>query len=74
MTRSGKRDGRCVYLKIFLTAISFVTSVMAVDIVVAEEVLIDTDAVVARQLTVGTLCKNQPTALESQSRTREDPL
>lgn len=32
--------------KDILTAISFVTSVMAVDIVVAEEVLIDTDAVV----------------------------
>lgn len=33
--------------KDILTAISFVTSVMAVDIVVAEEVLIDTDAIVA---------------------------
>lgn len=32
--------------KDILTAISLVTSVMAVDIVVAEEVLIDTDAVV----------------------------
>lgn len=32
--------------KDILTAISFVTSVMAVDTVVAEEVLIDTDAVV----------------------------
>lgn len=36
-----------IYLsKDILTAISFVTSIMAVDIVVAEEVLIDTNAVV----------------------------
>jgi len=33
--------------KDILTAISFITSIMAVDIVVAEEVLIDTDAIVA---------------------------
>lgn len=32
--------------KDILTAISFVTSIMAVDIAVAEEVLIDTNAVV----------------------------
>lgn len=32
--------------KDILTAISFVTSIMAVDIVIAEEVLIDTNAVV----------------------------
>lgn len=33
--------------KDILTAISFVTSVVAVDIAVAEEVLIDTDTIVA---------------------------
>lgn len=33
--------------KDILTAISFVTRIVAVDIVVAEEVLIDTDAIVA---------------------------
>lgn len=33
--------------KDILTAISFVTSVVAVDIAVAEEILIDTDAIVA---------------------------
>lgn len=36
---------------------------MAVDIAVAEEALIDTDAVVAGQLTVGAFCKNQSTPL-----------
>jgi hypothetical protein len=36
---------------------------MAVDIAVAEEALIDTDAVVTGQLTIGAFCKNQSTPL-----------
>lgn len=52
--------------KYILTAISFVTSIMTVDIVVAEEVLIDTDAIVAGLLTVGAFCKNQSTPLNGK--------
>lgn len=52
--------------KDILTAIPLVTGVMAVDIVVAEKVLIDTDTVGARQFTVGTFCKNQSTPLNRE--------